>query len=115
AVAFWLKENEHGQWHLYVASDRFDKANPKEAYGDVLRIAKGLKDSNFDPFEVKLVGLSEPPVRAALEFYHGHPPKIPFHFRGKNFGGIDVEEVYLLKGPTGEYTMPSGREVLHQI
>ena len=114
-VAFWLKEREDGRWNLYVASDRFDKGKLGGAYGEVLGIAKEMKDPYFEPFQVKLVGLSEPTVRAALEFYRTHPPKIPFRIRERNFGGIDVEEVYLLKGPTGEYTMPSGREVLHQI
>jgi hypothetical protein len=114
-VAFWLKEGEDGQWNLYVASDRFDKGKLGMAYGEVLRIAKEMKDPYFEPFQVKLVGLAEPTVRAALEFYIAHPPKIPFHIRERNFGGIAVEEAYLIKGPTGEYTMASGREVLDQI
>ena len=114
-VAFWLKEGEAGRWNLYVASDRFNEGKVGTAYGEVLRIAREMKDPYFEPFQVKLVGLTEPMVRAALEFYQTHPPKIPFHIRGRNFGGIEVEEAYLIKGPTGEYTMPSGREVLDQI
>src|SRR5207237_736572 len=114
-VAFWLKEGEDGRWNLYVASDRFDKGRFGQAYGEVLRIAKEMKDPHFEPFRVKLVGLTEPTVRAALEFYLTHPPKIPFRIRERSFGGIEVEDAYLIKGPTGGYTMPSGREVLDQI
>ncbi len=114
-VAFWLKEAEDGRWDLYAASDRFAKGKLGGAYGEVLRIAKEMKDPYFEPFRVKLVGLSEPAVRAALEVYLTHPPKIPFRVRERNFGGLDVEDVYLVRGPTGEYTMPSGREVLDQI
>ncbi len=114
-VAFWLKENEDGEWNLYVASDRFNDGKIGGAYGEVLQIAKYMNDPYFEPFQVKLVGLSEPLVQAALEFYVTHPPKIRFHIRERKFGGIDVEEVYLIQGPTGEYTMPSGREVLNQI
>jgi hypothetical protein len=114
-VAFWLKEGEDGQWNLYVASDRFDKGKLGMAYGEVLQIAKELKDTYFEPFQVKLVGLTEPMVRAVLEIYTTHPPRIPFHIQEWNFGGVEVDEAYLIKGPTGEYTMPSGREILDQI
>ena len=114
-MAFWLKEGADGRWNLYVASDRFDKGILGMAYGEVLRIAKELNDYYFEPFQVKLVGLAEPMVRAVLEFYLTHPPKIPFRIRNRNFGDIEVEEAYLIKGPTGEYTMPSGREALDQI
>ncbi len=114
-VAFWLKEGEDGPWNLYVASDQFDKGKLGTAYGEVLRIAKEMKDPCFHPFQVKLVGLSEPTVHAALEFYRTHPPKIPFRLGKWEFGDIDVDEAYLVQGPTGEYTMPSGREVLDQI
>src|SRR5713101_923870 len=54
-------------------------------------------------------------VQAALEFYRTHPPTIPVPFCDRSLGGIAVEDVYLIKGPTGEYAMPSGREVLDQI
>jgi hypothetical protein len=114
-VAFWLKTGEDGRWSLYVAPDQFDEGNLDSAYREVLRISNEMKDSYFEPFHVKLVGLSEPAVQAALEFYKEHSAKIPFHIRGRSFGGIEVEEAYLVKGPTGEYTMPTGREVLNQI
>lgn len=114
-VAFWLKESEDGRWKFNVASDRFDNGNLEVAYREVLRISTMLNDSNFNPFQLTLVGLREPTVQAALEVYKGHSAKIPLHIRGRNFGGIEVEEAYLVKGPTGEYTMPSGPEVLHQI
>lgn len=114
-VAFWLKDGEDARWNLYVASDQFNNGRLGMAYAEVLRIAKELEDPYFEPFQVKLVGLTEPPVRAALDFYRTHPPKIPFHIHARNCGDIEIEEAYFIKGPTGEYTMPSGREVLDQI
>lgn len=114
-VAFWLKEIEDSPWKLYVASERFDKGNLQEPYKEVLRISNEMKSLYFDPFQVTLVGLSDPVVKAALAVYKGHSTQIPLHIRGRNFGGEEVEEIYLVRGPTGEYTMPSGREVLHQI
>lgn len=115
AVAFWLKDSEDGQWTFYVACDPVDKAHLDLAYREVLRIANELNDPYFEAFQVRLVGLREPMVQAALKFYKGHPPRIPLRIGGGNFGGVDVEEVYLIKGPTGERTMASGTEVLHQI
>ena len=60
-------------------------------------------------------GLNEPVVQAVLKFYTTHPPKIPFYIREQNFDDYAIEEAYLIKGHTGEFTMPSGREVLDQI
>ena len=113
-VAFWLKEGEDDRWNLYVASNRFDEGR-RGMYGEALRIAREMKDPYFEPFRVTLVGLSDPNVNAALEVYKGHSAKIPLRIRGRKFGGIEVEDVYLVKGPTGDYTMPSGREMLNQI
>lgn len=114
-VAFWLKEDEDGPWNFHVASDRFEKGKLGGGYGEVLRIAQNMKDPYFEPFQVKLVGLSEPIVQAALQFYRTHPPKIPYRIPKRNFGGFDVAGLYLVKGPTGAYTMPSGREILDRI
>src|SRR2546421_12410210 len=77
-VAFWLKEREDGRGSFYIASDQFNRGRLGGAYGEVLRIAKEIKDLPFDPFQVKLVGLGEPTAQAALEFYKTHPSKIPF-------------------------------------
>jgi len=114
-VAFWIKGGEDRRWSFYVASNRFDERNLHAAYREVLRIRKEMNDPYFEPFQVRLVGLTEPMVKAALKVYTKYSAKIPLHIRGQDFGGIDVEDVYLLKGPTGEYSMPSGREVLHEI
>jgi hypothetical protein len=114
-VAFWLREGEDGRWNLYVASDQFNGGKIGTAYMEVRRIAKAMRDFYFEPFRVKLIGLTEPMAQAALKFYMTHPPKIPFHIRERNFGGIEVDAAYFIQGPTGEYTMPSGREALDRI
>jgi len=48
-------------------------------------------------------------------YYKGRPPRIPLHVRGGVFGDREVDEAYLVKGPTGENTMASGREILDTI
>lgn len=114
-VAFWVRDSENGRWTLYVASDRTDDANYALAYGEIMRIAGRMKDPDFDPFQVRLLGMGDPMVAAALAAYAGRPPKIPFTLRAAALGGIGAEEVYFVQGPTGEYSMPTGREALNQI
>ncbi len=114
-VAFWLKEGEDSPWTLQVASDRFNSGSTGKSYREVLRIVRQLKSPYLGPFRVRLMGLRVPLVQAALEFYLTHPPKIPFPIVGGNFKGFDGDGIYLVRGPTGEYAMPSGREILDQI
>jgi hypothetical protein len=114
-VAFWMKDGEEDRFVLYVASDSFNDGNLGKAYREVSRIAREMGDPLFDPFRVNLVRLKEPLVQAAIESYTTHAPRIPFRIQQQDFGGRYIQEVYLVKGPTGEYTMPSGREVLDRI
>lgn len=114
-AAYWLKEEEDSEWHLFVASDRFNDGRVGKAYEEVLRIARAMTNRCFSPFQVKLVGLNEPTAQAIVKYYANHPPRIPYYFRQQEIHGIYVEETCLLKGPTGEFEMPSGREVLNEI
>ncbi len=114
-VAFWLKEQDEGRWTLYIASDRIDEMHLQTAYMEMLRVKKEINNPNFDPYRVTLLGLRQPMVRAALEIYKKHSAKIPLRLRDRTFGDVYAEEVYLIRGPTGDYTMPSGREMLNQI
>jgi hypothetical protein len=114
-AAFLLKSRENGEWSLHVVPEHQDKKSMEAAYIAILRIANELNDTALDPFQIRLVGLSEPTAQAALEIYRGSPPRIPIHLQREEFGGVEVEEVYLIKGPTGESTMASGREVLNHI
>jgi hypothetical protein len=85
------------------------------AYGEIIRIAAEMKDPNFDPFRLRLLRMGDPLTKAALAAYAGRPPKVPFRIRLADFGGISAEEVYLVRGPTGGYSMSTGRETLNQI
>ena len=114
-VAFWLKDSENSRWALYIASDRVNDTNYDVAYGEIIRIAGEMKDPNFDPFQVRLLRMGDPMVKAALAAYERRPPKIPFRIRVANFGETGAEDVYFVQGPTGEYSMPTGRETLNQI
>jgi hypothetical protein len=99
-AAFWLKETEEGDWSLYVVSDQITDDNFDVAYGEVLRIAGQLRDSWFDPFQVKLIGASDPLAQAALEIQRRFPGRMPIRLHGKTFGGVSVDEVYVYPSST---------------
>src|ERR1700740_3571899 len=92
-VAFWLKESDEGEWSLYVASDQITDDNFDVAYGEVLRIAGQLRDSLFNPFQVKLIGADDPLAKAALDSKRRSPGPVAPRLHGKVFGGLPVEEM----------------------
>ena len=97
--AFWLKEGDEGEWSLYVASDHVTDDNFDVHYGEVLRIAGQLRDPLFDPFQVKLIGADNPLAKAALDISRRFPSPVANRFRGRVFGGLPVEEVYVYPSP----------------
>lgn len=115
AIALLVHVCDEDVWDFYIASDQFNDGKLSEAYGEVLRIADTIREPLFDPFRVRLLGLDASIVRTALEFYEKRSPTIPAEIATDQFAGREVDAVYLIKGPTGGYTMPSGREVLDQI
>ncbi len=94
-AAFWLNPSDDGRWALYIASPEVDDARLDIAYGEVLRIVHDMNTPFLDPFQVKLVGSSHPLASAAVEINRKFPGLMPSRFRGSNFGGTGVEEVYL--------------------
>lgn len=95
--AFWLKDSEYGEWYLYVASEQINDDNIDVGYEEVLTIAAQKQDSVFDPFQVKLVGDDHPLAKAALDFSLRHPGRTSIGMRGKAFGGMSVDEMYIYR------------------
>ncbi len=62
-------------------------------------IAREMRDSNFDPFRVKLIKPDDPLAQAAIEIRQRFLAKVPTRLRGRNFGGIVPEEVYIYPRP----------------
>lgn len=114
-AAYWVEEDEGGSWTLFIASDPMDAKDIQRNYTEVMRISQELNDPNFAPFSVTIVGLDNPMVRAVLDIYKGHSAKIPLRVRWRRVGDVYIEDAYLVRGPTGDYAMPSGREMLNQI
>jgi hypothetical protein len=96
-AAFWLKETDDPFWYLYIASDHVSDTNLKDAYGEVLNVAKAVRD--LDPFRVKLQVKPEW-VQAAMDVQGRFSVKTGTRFHGGTFGGYSVDEVYIYPTPS---------------
>jgi hypothetical protein len=96
---FWLKDSEEGTWYLYVASDQITDENFDVGYGEVLRIAKAIKDPWFDPFQVKLIGTDDVLAKDVAAIRRRYSERTPIHLRDKTIGGTTVDEVYVYPSP----------------
>ena len=94
-AAFWLNPSEEGGWALYIASPEIDKNNFDLAYGEAIRIVQSMKTPYIDPFQVRIVRVSDPLTRAAIEVNQRYPGNAAIRLRGKAFGGLAVEEVFI--------------------
>ncbi len=99
STAFWLRTGEEDSWYLYIASDECNDTNRDGPYREVLRIAREIRDPNFDPFQVKVVTLSHPLAKGALDFQQQFSGKTAMRLRGRNFGGFPVDEAYIYPTP----------------
>ena len=94
-AAFWLNPADEGQWALYIASPEIDKNNFDLAYGAVIRVAQEMKTPYIDPFQVRIIRVSDPLTQAAIKANQKYPGNIATRVRGKPFGGTPVEEAYI--------------------
>jgi hypothetical protein len=97
--AFWLKETDEEEWNLYVVSDQITDDNFDAAYGEVVRIAGQLQDPWFDPFQIKFSGVDEQLAKALLEIQKKYAGRLPTRYRGRQLGGVNVEEAYIYPIP----------------
>jgi hypothetical protein len=98
-IAFWLKANEDSGWYLHIASDQVSDKNIDQAYGELGLVGKTIDDPNLDLFQIKLIGVNNPFARAALDLYRRSKARVPTHIRGRSFGGMSVEGVYIYPPP----------------
>ena len=103
-VAFWLKADEDSGWYLHVASDQVTDKNIDVAYGEVGRGGQTIDDPNFDLFQIKLIRANNTFARAALALYKRSKARVPIHIRGRSFGGMSVEGVYVYPPPVAAVT-----------
>jgi hypothetical protein len=94
-AAFWLNPAEEGRWTLYIVTPKIDVASYDLGFAKILRLVREMQTPHIDPFRVGLIGSDDPLARAAIEANRKYPGPMPTRFRGKDFGGVPVEEVYI--------------------
>jgi hypothetical protein len=94
-AAFWLNPSEEGGWALYIASPRMDVANYDRGFAEILPLVREMQTPYIDPFQVRLIASDDPLAKPAVEANQKYPGPMPTRFRGKNFGGVSVEDVYI--------------------
>jgi hypothetical protein len=94
-AAFWLKEEDERQCHLYVASDQINDKNFDLAYGEVGALTQKMEDPHLEVLDVRLVWGDDRLVQAAAELRQRYPKAKAIHYRNKMFAGRDVDELYL--------------------
>ncbi|MBI3464358.1 MAG: hypothetical protein HY000_15075 [Planctomycetes bacterium] len=114
-VAFWLKSDDERPWVLCIACERILAGSFHAAYQEVLRILSEMGEPGFDPFRVRLIEPSDPLALTALKAYMSRAKRLPLRISDTGLFGAD--EIYLVKAPTGEFSMPipRERETLRQI
>jgi hypothetical protein len=107
-AAFWLKvsESEDGQWFLYIASKMVDENGLHAAYRSLHEILKHKPDLWISPFDVKLIGATNPIARDVLAI-RGPRESIPTRYHGPRVGKVNIEEAYIY----GPLPAPSGAGV----
>src|SRR5205085_3967685 len=76
-VAYWLRSGGDEDWYLYISSDQINDANFDQAYGEVLRIARAVRNPWLDPFRVKVVGADDRVARAIADYAKQYPGQSP--------------------------------------
>jgi hypothetical protein len=97
-AAFWAKESEYGEWYLYLVTPLVgENGVTRAAYRRVIAVTDALRRQGFefDPFEVKAIGPSDPIAKAAVAARDRSPGRRLTRFRGSRLGELDVEEAYI--------------------
>jgi hypothetical protein len=97
-AAFWAKESEYGEWYLYLVTPLVGEDGATlPAYRRVNGVTDELRREGLgiDPFEVKVIGPSDPIAKAVVATRDRSPGKRPTRFRGSRLGELDVEEAYI--------------------
>jgi hypothetical protein len=94
-LAFWLKGSDDNHWTLCIASKQFDETKFDLGYGEVLRLAKEMKNPYIEPFHVMLLPSDSPLAVVALKIQRSFPGNIATRFSSTELGGIDVAGAYI--------------------
>jgi hypothetical protein len=95
-IAGWIWASERGRWHLYVASPVVEDEGIGAAYLRIHALVRQMPQPfSIGPFDVKAIRPKAPLAEAMLDLHRRHPGRSFFPFGGSQFGGVEVEGVYI--------------------
>jgi hypothetical protein len=98
-AAFWRKDDETGEWQLYLASDRFNNADSRIGYREASRILGPSLDYTLNPVRVKIRGTNDLLVQSVVAFLQKYPSLVPGRIHDRLPGWTNVEDVYVYALP----------------
>ena len=106
-IALWAKPTDEGKWFLYLASPLVDEKGPAIAYRLVFDTMRKTPNLRIEPLEIKVVGMNDSLVQAALALIKPKVPDSPYAvqnprpypgptlFHGETLGGVSVDGAYI--------------------
>ena len=94
-AAFWRKDDETGEWQLYLASDKFNGEDSRIGYREASRILGPMNLHAVNPVSVKIRGTNDPLVQSVVTLMQKYPSLMPGRFRDRLPGWTNVEDVYV--------------------
>ena len=94
-AAGWVKENDSGDWYLYLATPLVgEDGSTRSAYRRLNAVICTMEEEGFgmDPFEKKVIGPTDPMARDMEAHRAARPGEPPTPFRGDRLGELAVEE-----------------------
>jgi len=77
-VAFWAKPLDEENWFLYLSTPVVDSEGTIRAFRSIHRIIPKQRWRWLDPFDVRVLGTSDPSTIAALDIMTPKPSSQPF-------------------------------------
>ena len=109
-AAAWVKESNRPRWYLYLASPDADRGGPREGYRDIAEAMEQMPPPfSVGPFQVKLIGATDPVARAIEAFRDRFPGRNGMWFDGDMLGEREIDSAYVY----GPITAPSSSEASH--
>src|SRR4051812_7101462 len=71
-AACWVKAGEDHQWTLYISTPLVDRQGPLAAYREVLRVRRGLGETELSASNLVLIGQGHPITSDVLSILRRH-------------------------------------------
>jgi hypothetical protein len=91
-AAGWIKTIDDGQWFLYIASPVVDKQGPFRTYRRVHTLVRHMPQPFWvHPFDVKLIGPTEPIAEAMQAIQRRYPTRCPIQLGETQMGDVSID------------------------